>query len=135
MERIVELEVTVAAVNVGIVVALHKVGDRVDIGVVHEAETGAATLGVCLRVLVVTVPKIFTPGVAAEGNVGVDGLCGVIGDCLVDSTFVTEAVADVVTLHVGVNLEVSVEELGIEVEACNHAVHLRGLDDTVGVGI
>ena len=135
VERVVELQVAVASVHIGVVVALHEVRHRVDVGVVHEGDTLLVMLLVGLCVLVVSVPEILLSGVACSGDPAAHGLCGVVGDGVVDGALVAEVVADVISFGGGVDLQVLVKELGREVESECHTVHLGSLDDTVGVGV
>ncbi len=75
VERIIQLQVTVATVNVSIIVALHKVRNRVDVGIVHETDTVAATLAVRLGVLIEPVEKHGVSGIAAyDRDIAVDRL-------------------------------------------------------------
>ena len=132
VERIIQLQVTVATVNVSIIVALHKVRNRVDVGIVHETDTVAATLAVRLGVLIEPVEKHGVSGIAAyDRDIAVDRLGRVVRNRLINSAFCTEMVAYVITFHIKADTKMVIEELGCEVETGHHAVHLGSLDNTV----
>ena len=71
----------------------------------------------------------------ATGNIVLADMFTVVGDGVVHGAFIAEVVADVVALHIGVHLQVIVEEFRSQAQSGGHTVHLGGLDDAVGVGV
>ena len=70
-----------------------------------------------------------------SGVVGLYGLGGVGGEGVAESREVSLAGLHVCALHVCLNRQMVVEEFRGEVETCGHALHTRGLDYTLVVGV
>ena len=123
MEFIIDLRIADTAVNGRFIIFLFKHGNRVGQTDINR------------RNLVSLLLHIHKVSVSVRVAFHIDRLCGVILGSQTDSCTVGKTVLVVHSLHIQLDVELLVEEVGVQVNGTCQTLHVRSLQDTVFVCI